>query len=107
MATYNFNGGISGPANFGDNGRIEITYGQSPAEASRLAAELVARLRADDSDRAGHAEEVQGELAAAGREGRPVDRGRIRRALETLSTGLAAGSAALALVQGLGHALGL
>ena len=45
MSTYNFHGNISGPSNFGDHGKIEVTYGAPPAEALQLAADLVQLVR--------------------------------------------------------------
>ncbi|OKI01144.1 hypothetical protein A6A06_20120 [Streptomyces sp. CB02923] len=109
MSTFNFHGQVSGPSNFGDGGKIEINhYGADPAEALRLAAELVRHLRTEEQPvLVARAEEVQGELERARQEQRPADQGRIRRALETLSLGLATGSSGLALAQALGHAVGL
>ncbi|KWT60922.1 hypothetical protein ADL21_16495 [Streptomyces albus subsp. albus] len=109
MSTFNFHGQVSGPSNFGDGGKIEINhYGTDPAEALRLAAELVRHLRSEGQPAlVVQAEEVQGELERARQEQRPADRGRIRRALETISLGLATGSSGLALAQSLGHVVGL
>ncbi|GGP37609.1 hypothetical protein [Streptomyces abikoensis] len=107
MSTYNFHGSISGQSNFGDHGRIEVHHGQSPAEALRLAGELVRRLRAESPGLAEPADLVRGELARADAEGRSVDRGRVRQWLELITTGVAAGSGSLALAQDLGRALGM
>ncbi|MFF4405981.1 hypothetical protein ACFY2W_34655 [Streptomyces sp. NPDC001262] len=107
MSTYNFSGNISGPSNFGDNGRIEIHHSQSPAETLRLAGELVRLLRVEHPELAESAGLVQGELVRADEERRPVDRGRVRTWLELITTGTAAGSGSLALVQELGRALGM
>lgn len=107
MSTYNFHGNISGPANFGDHGRIEINNGMDPAAVLRVADQLVERLRGENPALVGQAEVIQGELVQAGQEGRAADRGRIRSALETISIGVAAGSGGLALAQELGRALGL
>ncbi|MEW1748189.1 hypothetical protein ACIQU1_03290 [Streptomyces angustmyceticus] len=109
MSTFNFHGEVSGPSNFGDGGKIEIHHhGASPAEALRLAGELVRRLQAEQQPAlAAQADVLRGELAQAGQEGRPADQGRVRQALETISMGLAAGSGGLALAQELGRALGL
>ncbi|MCF3175057.1 hypothetical protein IPZ61_17245 [Streptomyces sioyaensis] len=105
MSTFNFHGEVSGPSNFGDGGKIEIHHhGASPAEALSLADELVRQLRAEgQSALVAQAEVVRGELAQAEEEQRPVDRGRVRPALETISLGIAAGSSGLALVQELGR----
>ncbi|MGP2440635.1 hypothetical protein [Streptomyces sp. JW3] len=107
MSTYNFHGNISGPANFGDHGRIEINHGPDPAAVLALADRLVERLRGEQPALAADAEVIQGELMRAGQEGRAADRGRIRAALETIGVGVAAGSGSLALAQELGRALGL
>ncbi|MEV5240431.1 hypothetical protein AB0K89_15210 [Streptomyces cinnamoneus] len=109
MSTFNFHGEISGPGNFGDGGKIEIHHhGATPAEALRLAAELARQLRAEGrAVLAEQADVVHGELVRAGQEQRSVDPGRVRRALETISTGLTTGSAGLALAQELGRVIGL
>ncbi|MFJ9572565.1 hypothetical protein [Streptomyces bacillaris] len=109
MSTYNFHGNISGPSNFGDHGKIEVTYGAPPAEALQLAADLVQLVRreAAQPELAAEAEFVRGELVRAGEEGRPADQGRIRQALETLTVGLAAGSGGIALAQEIGRLVGL
>ncbi|MER5613977.1 hypothetical protein [Streptomyces sp. NPDC002215] len=108
MSTFNFHGQISGPSNFGDNGKIEIHQGASPAEALRLAAELVQQLRQEHRlELAEQAEIVRGELVQAEEERRPADQGRVRQALETISLGLAAGSGGIALVQEIGRLVGL
>ncbi|MCZ9343397.1 hypothetical protein NGM37_37150 [Streptomyces sp. TRM76130] len=98
---------MSGPSNFGDHGRIEITDGADPAAVLALAGQLVERLRGEHPALTPEAEVVQGELVRAGQEGRAVDRRRIRAALETIGIGVAAGSGSLALAQELGRALGL
>ncbi|MGA5472192.1 hypothetical protein ACPCUK_25900 [Streptomyces arboris] len=109
MSTYNFHGDISGPSNFGDHGKIEVTYGTPPAEALKLAADLVQLVRQEAAlpELAAQAEIVRGELVRAGEEGRPADQGRIRQALETLTVGLAAGSGGIALAQEIGRLVGL
>ncbi|WP_326595241.1 hypothetical protein [Streptomyces sp. NBC_01803] len=109
MSTFNFHGEISGPSNFGDGGKIEIhQHGSSPADALRLATELVRQLRTENQPTlADQAEVVRGELVRAEQEQRPADRGRVRQALETISLGLATGSGGLALAQELGRAFGL
>ncbi|MEW2578257.1 hypothetical protein [Streptomyces syringium] len=107
MSTYNFHGNISGPGNYGDNGKIEMHYGQSPADALRLAGELVRQLRTESPALAGEAELLRGELVRADEEGRPADRGRLREWLELISVGAAAGSGSFALAQELGRALGV
>jgi hypothetical protein len=106
MSTYNINN-VNGPANLGDNGRIEINNGMDAAAVLRVADQLVERLRSENPALVGQAEVIQGELVQAGQEGRAADRGRIRSALETISIGVAAGSGGLALAQELGRALGL
>ncbi|MGK5637164.1 hypothetical protein ACSNOK_02420 [Streptomyces sp. URMC 126] len=107
MSTFNIHGNITGPSNFGDHGRIEIRHGESPAEALRLAGELVRRLSAESPELAEPAALVRGELTRADEERRPVDRGRIRQWLELITTGAAAGSGSLALARELGQALGM
>jgi len=107
MSTYNFNGNISGPSNFGDNGRIEINNGTDADGVLRIAEQLVDRMRGENPNLARQAEVIQGELVRAGEEGRAADRGRIRTALETITIGVGAGSGGLALVEQLKHALGL
>lgn len=109
MSTYNFHGSVSGPSNFGDNGRIEVHHhGASPAETLRLATELVGALRREGAAPAltAEAETVRGELARAQQEQVHADRGRLRRALDTVTAGLTAGSGALVLAQELVRALG-
>ncbi|WP_275462484.1 hypothetical protein [Streptomyces noursei] len=108
MSTFNFHAEVSGPSNFGDGGRIEIHHhGGSPAEALRLATELVRQLRTEGQPAlAAQAEVVRGELVEAEQEQRPADQGRVRQALQTISLGLAAGSSGLALVQELGRLFG-
>lgn len=108
MSTFNFHGEISGPSNFGDNGRIEIRHGASLTEALRAAGDLVQQLRLEQRpELAEQAEIVRGELATAEEERRPADSGRIRQALETVSLGLAAGSGCLGLAQEVGRLAGL
>ncbi|MEQ4606823.1 hypothetical protein ABMX48_07285 [Streptomyces cavourensis] len=77
MSTYNFHGNISGPSNFGDHGKIEVTYGAPPAEALQLAADLVQLVRREAArpELAAEAEFVRGELVRAGRRGAPPTRG--------------------------------
>ncbi len=106
MSTYNFHGEISGPGNFGDHGRIEINQSAGEAQALRLAADLVLRLRTENPQLAEEARIVQGELVSAQQEQRPADRGRIRQALETISLGLTVGGGGLELAEKLGHVLG-
>lgn len=107
MSTFNINGDINGPANFGDHGRIEINNGADAAQSLRLAAELVERLRTENPPLVAQAEVVRGELARAGQDGAAPDRGRVRAALDTISVGVAAGSGGLALAQELSRVLGL
>ncbi|MFI5680300.1 hypothetical protein [Streptomyces cellulosae] len=107
MSTFNFHGNIEGPANFGDNGRIEINNGADAATVLRVADQLVDRLRGENPALVAPARVIQGELAQAGQEGRAADRGRIRSALETISVGVAAGSGGFALAQELARALGM
>ncbi|GAA3529967.1 MULTISPECIES: hypothetical protein [Streptomyces] len=106
MGTYNIRN-VNGPANIGDNGRIEIHNGADPAVVLRLAAQLVERLRIDNPRLVPQGQIIEGELAAAGQDGLPENRGRIRSALETIGIGVAAGSGSLALVQELTRVLGL
>lgn len=106
MSTYNI-GNVNGPANIGDNGRIEINHhGMDPEAVLRLAERLVERLAAEHPALVPHARIIQGELAAD-QDGRPANRGRIRSALETIGIGVAAGSGSLALAQEIARVLGL
>lgn len=106
MSTYNIRN-VNGPANIGDNGRIEINNGTDAAAVLRLAGELVQRLATDNPSLVPAAQIIQGELADADQDGRPANRGRIRSALETIGIGVAAGSGSLALAQEIARALGL
>ncbi|MFD9031161.1 hypothetical protein ACFVZW_08435 [Streptomyces sp. NPDC059567] len=108
MGTYNFHGPISGQSNFGDHGRNQIFHhGATPADALRLAGELVALLRAESPGREEAAELLRAELVRADEEDRPVDEDRIRGWLATLRDGSAAGSGAIALITSLTQALGM
>ncbi|MEV5527386.1 hypothetical protein [Streptomyces prunicolor] len=107
MSTYNFKGNISGPSNFGDNGRIEINNGTDAAGVLRIAEQLVDRMRGENPTLVSQAQVIQGELVQADQEGRAANRGRIRAALETITIGVGAGSAGLTLVEQLKNALGL
>ncbi|MFE2322506.1 hypothetical protein ACFXD5_00995 [Streptomyces sp. NPDC059385] len=108
MATYNFNGNVNGPANFGDNGTINIGRQDGAEQTLRLAAELARWLRAEgaDQDRLDAARTLHGELEQAGREQRAAEPGVVRRALETITLGLGAGSTGLALAQEITRLLG-
>ncbi|MCX4820434.1 hypothetical protein OG883_11045 [Streptomyces sp. NBC_01142] len=107
MSTYNFRGSINGPGNFGDHGKIVVNNGSSPAEAVRLAGELIRQLQAERPELVGEAQLLQGEIVGAEQEDRALDQGRVRGWLDTIQAGAGAGSAALALAQALGGAVGL
>ncbi|WP_327303771.1 hypothetical protein OG730_09190 [Streptomyces sp. NBC_01298] len=111
MGTYHFHGNIEGPGVYGDHGVINIGRQEGEPEAARalrLAAELAQRLRTEGAaqERIDAAADLTGELERAGQEQRPPEPGRVRRCLETVTLGLAAGSATLALAQELGRLLG-
>ncbi|WP_431037679.1 hypothetical protein ACQYWQ_25120 [Streptomyces sp. P6-2-1] len=100
MSTYNFHGSIGGNSNFGDNGRIEVRHYGGDGDLEGLATRLTEALHAEQRpDLAARAGEVGAEIAAAAAEGRPVDQGRVRRVLGTVTQALGAGSAALLLAQ--------
>ncbi|MFF7970973.1 hypothetical protein [Streptomyces sp. NPDC007905] len=108
MSTYNFHGNISGPANMGDHGRIEINHHEPATEALvRLSDGLIEVLRAEYPGLVGHGEVIRGALLESVEDGDPPNRGRIRSALETISIGAAAGTGSLAFTQQLMHVLGL
>ncbi|WP_330299197.1 hypothetical protein [Streptomyces sp. NBC_00503] len=108
MGTYNFHGDITGPGNYGDNGTINIGQQDTAAQTLRLAAELAQWLRSAGADQAqlDAAQTLHGELDRAGREQRAAEPGVVRRALETITLGLGAGSTGLALAQELTRLLG-
>lgn len=101
MSTYNFHGNISGPGNFGDNGTINIGQQDTAAQIVRLAAELAQWLRAEGAaeERLAAARTLHAELERAEQERRAAEPGVVRRALETVTLGLGAGSTGLALAQ--------
>ncbi|XUL92336.1 hypothetical protein ACQ86D_41870 [Streptomyces galilaeus] len=107
MTTNNFYGEATG--NFGDNNTFNqyVTKLAEESDPVALAAELIRRLRAEQPSLAREAAEVQRELVHAREHDRPVDQGRVRAWLETIRSGTAAGSGALALVLALGRAVGL
>ncbi|WP_405528311.1 hypothetical protein OG592_10265 [Streptomyces avidinii] len=108
MSTYHFHGNVSGPNNIGDHGTINIGEQDTAARTLRLAAELAQWLRAEGAgpERLDAAQALRGELERAGQEGRPAEPGLIRRSLETVTLGLGAGSAGLALAQEISRLLG-
>lgn len=108
MSTYNFHGNVTGPGNFGDNGTINIGQQDTAERTLRLAAELAQWLRAEGAaqDRLDAAQALHGELDRAGQEGRAAEPGVVRRALETITLGLGAGSTGLTLAQEIARLLG-
>ena len=108
MATYNFHGDINGPGNFGERGVITIGRQEPATDVLRLAADLVQRLHAEGAEqpRIEAADTLCAELDQAAGEGRSADPGLVRRALETITLGLAASSGALALAQEISRLLG-
>ncbi|MFC4036766.1 hypothetical protein ACFO3J_35805 [Streptomyces polygonati] len=104
MSTFNVNGPVNGPSQFGD-GNFQVNSGDSgsTATALRLATQLVGQLGADAPP---EAEEVRGELARAAAEGTAPDHRRIRAWLTTVAAGIGTGSGALALVEGIRSAVG-
>ncbi|ANP50269.1 hypothetical protein J2Z21_000997 [Streptomyces griseochromogenes] len=107
MSTYNFHGNINGPANMGDQVRIDITHGLNLEGVIRLSEGLLDALRAEYPGLVGHGEIIRGALAESEADGGPPNRGRIRSALETISIGASAGSGSLAFVQQFMHVMGL
>lgn len=119
MSTFNFSGQINGQVQAGDSnvmqvsqtssgaGATQSTGGQETAlSALQLASMLVDLVRVEAPGVQTQAETVRGELARAEEEGVDPNRGRIRRLLDTITAGVGAGSGALALVQGIGQAIG-
>ncbi|MGE7390149.1 hypothetical protein ACQKM2_32190 [Streptomyces sp. NPDC004126] len=108
MGTYNFHGNVNGPGNYGDHGVINIGPEEDAARVLRLAAELARWLTDRDAgpERVEAAHALRGELEEAGRERRAPEPGLVRRSLETITLGLGAGSAGLALAQQISALLG-
>lgn len=109
MGTYHFHGDVNGPGNYGDHGVINI--GREEDAAARvlpLAAELARWLTEQGAapERIDAARTLRGELERAGEEQRAPEPGLVRRSLETITLGLAAGSGGLALVQQISALLG-
>ncbi|MFJ3877496.1 hypothetical protein ACIPW5_08575 [Streptomyces sp. NPDC090077] len=110
MGTYHFHGNVNGPGNYGDHGVINTGREEDDdaARVLRLAAELAGWLAARDAgpERIDAADALRGELEEAGREQRAPEPGLVRRSLETITLGLGAGSAGLALAQQISVLLG-
>ncbi|MFI9587632.1 hypothetical protein ACIHCQ_38830 [Streptomyces sp. NPDC052236] len=100
-------GSVSGGQHQWGANNTQNNYGSSPAEAVRLAGELVRQLQTEHPGLAGHAELVRSELVSAQEEGRALHQGRVRRWLDTIQAGVGTGSAALALAQAVGGAVGV
>ncbi|MFK0252173.1 hypothetical protein [Streptomyces sp. NPDC090445] len=98
---YTFNGNINGPANFGDNGVINVGQQDAAERTLRLATQLAQWLRDEGAApaRVEAAEVLRGELDRAVQERRPAEPGLIRRSLETITLGLGAGSSGFTLAQ--------
>lgn len=105
MSTFNVNGPIQGPSQFGDHTTQHNAFqgGYQAATAARLADSLVRELgpAAPPEARA-----VRDELARAEQMGEQPDHGKIRAWLSTVALGLGTGSGALALVEQIRQALG-
>ncbi|MER7921883.1 hypothetical protein ABTY96_01910 [Streptomyces sp. NPDC096057] len=107
MSTFNFNGGGNiHNSHIGDHGHV-VNNGTDSATVLALADRLVDRMRGEYPTLVPQAQVIQGELVQAGEEGRAVNRGRVRAALETITIGVGAGTGGLALIEQLKHALGL
>jgi hypothetical protein len=119
MSTFNFNAPINGQVQAGDHTTMNVhessvtaapvaaqeNQGQSEA-VLRLAQRLVEVLAHDNPPLVEQAEAIRAEVERSGESGEAPDTGRIRRRLELISSGVAAGSGALALVEGIIHAVG-
>ncbi|MFD0269078.1 hypothetical protein ACFVGY_21275 [Streptomyces sp. NPDC127106] len=102
---YTFNGNVNGPANFGDNGVINVGQQDTAAQTLHLATQLAQWLRDQGAApaRIEAAEVLRGELDRAAQERRPAEPGLIRRSLETITLGLGAGSSGFTLAQEIGR----
>ncbi|MEU2506253.1 hypothetical protein ABZ621_16290 [Streptomyces sp. NPDC007863] len=105
MNTFNFNGPVSGNA-FGNDNTVTNNHYHQPAEpvtARALAEQLVTLLREQPAatTAVAPAESVRDELAAAERENRPADEGRVRTALAAVEPYVTVGSGGMALLQGI------
>ncbi|MGW2821001.1 hypothetical protein ACWC24_08340 [Streptomyces sp. NPDC001443] len=105
MNSFNFNGPIQGPSQFGDHNtqRNTLHGGFQAATALQLADSLVRELGPSTPP---EAQAVRDELARAEQTGERADRGRVRAWLDTLALGLGTGSSALALVEQIRQAVG-
>ncbi|GGR46456.1 hypothetical protein [Streptomyces roseolus] len=105
MTTFNFNGPVSGNA-FGNDNTVTNNHfhrAEEPVTARALAEQLVTLLREQPAatTAVAPAESVRDELAAAERENRPVDEGRVRTALAAVEPYVTVGSGGMALLQGI------
>lgn len=119
MSSFNFHGPVNGPVQAGDHNTMNVNgpgaSGDSPAASDAraneavvaLAQRLVDVLARENPGLLPQAEQVRAELERGGRQGAEApDTGRIRQRLDLITSGTAAGSGALALVEGIVHAIG-
>lgn len=126
MSSFHFNAPVSGQVQVGDHTTMNVnapgvatgsvqqssqhTVHQGDARQTEavlaLAQRLVDVLARDNPPLLPQAEAVHAELERSGHQGSAPDTGRIRQRLELIASGVTAGSGALALVEGIIHAIG-
>lgn len=119
MSSFHFNAPVNGPVQAGDHSTMNVNapgvqadsvqYGDARTNEAvvALAQRLVDVLARDNPGLLPQAEAVRTELERSGQQGAAAaDTGRIRQRLDLIASGVAAGSGALALVEGIVHAIG-
>jgi hypothetical protein len=119
MSSFNFNAPVNGQVQVGDHTTMNVNAPGARADSHQLgdaraaeavvalAQRLVDVLARENPRLLQEAEAVRAELERGGRQGAAApDTGRIRRSLELITSGAAAGSGALALIEGIVHAIG-
>ncbi|MFI0937515.1 hypothetical protein [Streptomyces sp. NPDC021020] len=119
MSSFHFNAPVNGPVQAGDHTTMNVNAPGVGADAFRsgdaraveavvaLAERLVDVLAREEPRLLPQAEAVRTELERGGQQGAAApDTGRIRQRLDLITSGVAAGSGALALVEGIVHAMG-
>ncbi|WUH92833.1 hypothetical protein OG900_23815 [Streptomyces sp. NBC_00433] len=119
MSSFNFNAPVNGQIQVGDHTTMNVNapsvsadslqYGDARAAEAvvALAQRLVDVLAQENPRLLPQAEAVRAELERGGQQGAAApDTGRIRQRLDLITSGAAAGSGALALVEGIIHAIG-